>query len=130
MHNPDLNRSKNIILVPTDFSEVCANAIMYAAQLAQFLDNKLVILHVIDDKTKASMKKKKTGIEYVKDRLNHYKATHEKKYGISVETLMIEGTIFTSINKAASDLEAAMMVVGTHGKSGMQYFTEIGRAHV
>lgn len=123
MDKPDFNLTKNIILVPTDFSEVCGNAVLYAANMAQFLNYKLVILHIIDKKTKASLKKKNAGTEYIEERLNHYKSLYEKKYGIFIETMMKEGTIFTSINKVAADLDAALMVVGTHGKKRLQYLT-------
>jgi nucleotide-binding universal stress UspA family protein len=123
MDKPDFTLTKNIILVPTDFSEVCGNAVLHAAKLAQFLNTKLVILHIIDEKTKASLKKKNAGTEYIDQRLNQYKYLHEKNYRISVETMMKEGNIFTSINKVAANLDAALMVVGTHGKKGLQYLT-------
>lgn len=123
MNKPDITLPENIILVPTDFSEVCGNAVLHAALLAQFLNYKLVVLHIIDNKTKASLKNKNAGTKYIDERLNRYKSFCEKNYGISVETMMKEGTIFTSINKAAADLDAGLMVVGTHGKKGLQYLT-------
>ena len=49
----------NIILVPTDFSEVCENAIDQGVALAQFLKYKVCILHVIDKQTEANLKKEK-----------------------------------------------------------------------
>ncbi len=123
MDKPDFTLTKNIILVPTDFSEVCRNAVLHAAKLAQFLNYKLVILHIIDNKTKVLLKKKNAGTEYIDEQLNQYKSLYEKRYGISVETMMKDGNIFTSINKVAADLGTAMMVVGTHGKKGLQYLT-------
>ena len=113
----------NIILVPTDFSEVCGNAVYHASNLAQILNSKVVILHVIDNKSKGSRKGKKTGTASVDERLNQYKSLYEKKYGIVVETMIKEGSIFTSINKAAAELDASLMVMGTHGKKGMQFLT-------
>jgi nucleotide-binding universal stress UspA family protein len=123
MGEPDLYQNKNIILVPTDFSDVCGDAVRYAAQLAQFLNNKLVILHIIDRKSKEILRKKKAGTEYIEEQLNQYKVLHEHAYGIAIETRMKEGNIFSTINKFAADLNAKMMVIGTHGKKGMQYFT-------
>jgi nucleotide-binding universal stress UspA family protein len=120
---PDPDTTQNIILVPTDFSEVCGNAVVHAAKLAQFLNYKLVILHILDKKTKAQLKKMHAGTEFIENQLDHYTDVHGKKYGIVVETLIKEGTIFTSINKTAADLNAALMVVGTHGKKGLQYLT-------
>jgi nucleotide-binding universal stress UspA family protein len=123
MDQHDLTVSKNIILVPTDFSLVCGHAVHYASKLAQILDCRLVILHVIDINPKDSGKTKKAGTEYINERLSQYKALHEKEYGIIVETLVKAGTIFTSINKTATDLDARLMVMGTHGKKGLQYLT-------
>lgn len=47
----------DIILIPTDFSEVCNNAMNQAVEAAKFLNNKIALLHVIDKNTKAQLKK-------------------------------------------------------------------------
>jgi nucleotide-binding universal stress UspA family protein len=119
----EADKNNNIILVPTDFSDVCGDAVRYAAQIAQFLNNKLVILHIIDKKSKEKLRKKNAGTDYIEEQLNQYKSLHEHAFGIAVETAMKEGNIFITINKIAADLNAKMMVIGTHGKKGLQYFT-------
>ena len=47
---------KNIVLVPTDFSEVCANAASQAIDTAKLLNFKVVLLHVVNSETKAYLK--------------------------------------------------------------------------
>ena len=37
----------NIVLIPTDFSEVCGNAVSHGVKLAKFLGYKVCILHII-----------------------------------------------------------------------------------
>jgi nucleotide-binding universal stress UspA family protein len=123
MNSLDSTAHKDIILVPTDFSEVCENAALHAAKLAKALDHKLVLLHIIDTKSKGKLKKKNTGPEYLEEQLSKYKSFYEKNHGITVETLMKEGDIFTTINKTASDIRARVMIVGTHGKKGLQFLT-------
>lgn len=46
----------NIILVPTDFSELCMNALKQAVDLAYNLNYKVVLLHVINSDTVAYFK--------------------------------------------------------------------------
>ena len=43
---------KKNILVPTDFSEVCDNALEHGIEIAKFFNYDLCILHVIDKNTK------------------------------------------------------------------------------
>ncbi|MCK9424269.1 MAG: universal stress protein [Bacteroidales bacterium] len=111
----------NIILIPTDFSEVCGNAISHGVKLARFLGYKVCILHVINNETKAALKKKNVGVDYVDWRLKEYKKYYEKKYGIVVETMAVEGSIFSTITEVIELKKANLMILGTHGKKGLQH---------
>jgi len=111
----------NVILIPTDFSEVCGNAVIHGIHMARFLKYKAVILHVINNETKSALKKKNVGTDYVEKRLKEYKAYYEKKYEVEVDTIAEEGSIFTTINEVAVRIKANMMILGTHGKKGLQH---------
>ncbi|MDD4603831.1 MAG: universal stress protein [Bacteroidales bacterium] len=111
----------NIVLIPTDFSEVCGNAISHGVKLAKFLGYKVCILHIINNETKAALKKKNVGVDYVDWRLKEYKRYYEKKYEVTVDTLAEEGSIFSTIAKVAENIKANVMILGTHGKKGLQY---------
>jgi len=111
----------NIVLIPTDFSEVCGNAISHGVKLAQFLKYKVCILHVINRETKSALKKKNVGVDYVDKRLKEYKSYYEKKYQVKVETMAVEGSIFSTINEIVAKIGANLMVLGTHGKKGLQH---------
>jgi len=111
----------NIVLIPTDFSEVCGNAISHGVKLAQFLNYKVCILHIINRETKSSLKKKNVGIDYIEKRLKEYKTYYEKKYQVKVDTMAVEGSIFSMINEIVGKINANLMVLGTHGKKGLQH---------
>ena len=48
-------KMNNIILVPTDFSEVCDNAMNQAVESAKYLNYKIVMLHVVDKNSKTQI---------------------------------------------------------------------------
>ncbi len=114
---------KKIILVPTDFSEVCANAINQAAGAAKHLQYKLVLLHVIDKNTKSFLKSEGQAADYVDKQLETIAANVVADFGIEVETIAKEGDIFSTISKVATEVDASIMYLGTHGKVGMQKLT-------
>ena len=111
----------SIVMIPTDFSEACNNAIHHGAGLAKSLNYGICILHVINKQTKSMLKKENLTLDYINDRLNQYKEEYEKEFGIKVETVVREGSIFTVINEVATEIKANLMVLGTHGKQGMQH---------
>ena len=114
---------KKIILVPTDFSEVCGNAINQAAAAAKHLQYKVVLLHVIDKNTKSFLKNEGEGFDYVEKQLETIAANLVAEFGIQVDTVSKEGDIFTTISEVATDVDASLMYMGTHGKVGMQKLT-------
>jgi nucleotide-binding universal stress UspA family protein len=111
----------DIVLVPTDFSETCQNAIDHGVELAEYLKYKLVILHVINRDTKTQLKKENLDVSAITEKLNDIANDIREKTRIVVETLTIEGSIFDEIHKAATDIGAKLMVLGTHGKKGIQH---------
>jgi nucleotide-binding universal stress UspA family protein len=111
----------NVVLIPTDFSEACSNAIHHGVELAKSLNYTVCILHVINKQTKSFLKKEKLTIGYVEEQLKTLKETYEEDQSVTVETIAREGSIFTIINDVATEIKANIMVLGTHGKQGMQH---------
>jgi nucleotide-binding universal stress UspA family protein len=111
----------SIVLIPTDFSEVCGNAISHGVKLAKFLGYKVCILHIINKESKAILKSKNVGFEYINYRLREYKKYYSKKYEVEIETKAVEGSIFSTISEVAAEIKANLMVMGTHGKKGLQH---------
>ncbi|MBN2173027.1 MAG: universal stress protein [Bacteroidales bacterium] len=114
---------KNIILVPTDFSEVCNNAMNQAVEAAKFLKNKIALLHVIDKNTKAQLKKDNEGADTIDIKLSQIAEEIRSQHKVEVMTISREGDIFTTIGEVAKDIDANLMYLGTHGKVGMQKLT-------
>lgn len=111
----------NIILVPTDFTLVGENAISHAVKAGELLNFKVVILHVINRETKIRFGKENTG-EAVEQKLKEIvKEIKAKSKKVKVDFLYREGSIFDVIHEVASELKANMMILGTHGKKGLQH---------
>ncbi|PKP34845.1 MAG: hypothetical protein CVU00_05055 [Bacteroidetes bacterium HGW-Bacteroidetes-17] len=102
----------NILLVPTDFSEVGNNAIDMAAKSAKLLKYKLCLLHVIESEDASAAAK-----------LDHLATEVKNKFGIEVQTIIRKGSIFTTIGQTAKDIGAKLLFMGTHGKVGLQKVT-------
>jgi nucleotide-binding universal stress UspA family protein len=114
-------RYNNVILIPTDFSEVCENAINHGLELAQFLQYKVCILHVINKQNESGQKTENYTPEQVNLNLQKCKEQYENKYSAKIETLAKEGNFLKIINKVATEIKANLMVLGTHGKQGLQH---------
>lgn len=114
---------KNIVLVPTDFSEVCANAASQAIDSAKLLNFKVVLLHVVNSETKAYLKEEKLPDEAIVQQLKALTEKLKSQSGVEVEYLARQGTIFTTISDVANEIGANLIYLGTHGKTGIQHFT-------
>lgn len=111
--------NKRIVLVPTDFSDVCLNAINYGAEMARLLDYSLVILHIIDKKTKSELKKQNLTYSDINKDLETLSKKTGKKYEIAVSAISREGNIFTTIGEIAKEIGAGLLILGTHGKTNL-----------
>jgi nucleotide-binding universal stress UspA family protein len=114
---------KNIILVPTDFSEVCNNAINQAIIAAKNLNSRLCLLHIINNETREFLDKKYLPDEYLSDQLKAQASEIMHNHKIEVDFMVKEGSIFKMIGEVADEIGARMIFLGTHGKSGMQHIT-------
>lgn len=114
-------KKENIVLVPTDFTKVADYAIDHAAGIAKTINGKVAILHVINKETKAYLRKEKLTDEAIEEKLKSIAASVEKKYNVKLNYIAEEGSIFTTIAKVATDINARMVVMGTHGKIGVQH---------
>jgi len=115
-------KMNNIILVPTDFSEVCDNAMSQAVESAKYLNYKVVLLHIIDKNSKAQLKKEGLDSSSIDKRLESY-ADDIRNKKVEVATMAKEGDIFYTIAEVARDIGANLLYLGTHGKVGMQKLT-------
>lgn len=114
------------ILIPVDFSEHSEYALEVAATLAKKHNASLVILHMMGLSeavlTKDESQEMFEAIYYMKLAEKRFNDFLDKDYleGISVETTVQNYKEFHEINNVALDLNAELIVMGSHGASGFQ----------
>jgi len=112
-----MDENQKLVVVPWDFTPVAENALAHAAKIARMVKNNIALLHIVD----IGIKPKAEGEKKVL--LKHVAAEASQKYGISVSSFVVRGSIFTSIAEFVNEKEANLVVMGTHGMKGMQKLT-------
>jgi len=107
------NQSKPI-LIPTDFTVVAQYAIEAAVPFARANHTSVVLLHIV--KEASDISEAVTKVEQEAEKAS-------KDYGVHVEGIVREGSIFTTIGETVTELDASLVVMGTHGIRGMQKLT-------
>jgi nucleotide-binding universal stress UspA family protein len=105
---------KKLILVPTDFTKVGDNAINHAVLLAKNANAEVTVLHIVP---------KSDQLEEAKSKLNILRERTKEEFGFEVNTVARVGTIFEDIGDLSDELDATMVVMGTHGMRGLQFIT-------
>ncbi len=122
--------SKNL-LVPTDFSESCDNALNHAIEIAKFLGSSVYVLHVITSESVPYLAKDQMQIEKVIGHESSEESVVNEKLTQYVKSKNFEnlvpvsrqGDIFHTISTVASEIKARLIILGTHGKIGFQRIT-------
>ncbi len=119
------------ILFATDFSDNSRYALTYAVSFAKQYDAMLYILHVIQQPSYPlgmyaeisfdAMDKFNRNISEAVEK--EMKALREKELqGLAkYECLILQGTPFLEILRTAREREADLIVVGTHGRTGLDH---------
>jgi len=107
------NLSKPIV-IPTDFTVVAQYAIESAVPFAKLSSTGIVLLNIV---------KKASEISEAKVKVEKEAEEASKKHGVQVQGIVREGTIFSTIGETVSELDASLVVMGTHGIKGMQKLT-------
>ena len=105
---------KKRILVPTDFTKVGDTALNHAIVVGKALDADVHALHVIANKRDISIARLK---------LETLQARIEKEENVRIEPVVRIGSIFEDIDKVATEIDASLIIMGTHGLKGMQFIT-------
>ncbi len=111
------------ILVPTDFSEVCNNAVNHGLGLAKHFGYDVVMLHVINKDTKSFLKREGINMQELEQRLKDISAEKTDFYKVKTTYVLQEGNIFEIIGQTAKEKNAGLVILGTHGKVGFQRLT-------
>ncbi|MDR1171953.1 MAG: universal stress protein [Bacteroidales bacterium] len=107
------NQSKPI-LIPADFTVVAQYAIEAAVPFAKLTNTSIVLVHIV--KKTAEIPDATARVELEADRAS-------KEYGVHVTGIVREGSIFSTIGETVNELDAGLVLMGTHGIRGMQKLT-------
>jgi len=99
----------NKIIVATDFSAVSDTAIEHALKLASFTKGEVFVLHVIIENVGAEAAKRKIA-----------KQLESQNVGsVQVSSMVRIGNFINEIGYAASEIDAQLIIMGTHGPRGL-----------
>ena len=123
---------KQPILVPVDFSSCSMSALLFASQLANCVGAPLLVLHVVHDQnhkpglytnnhSRSSIRPMEDVAadmleEFIEDVRRNDSRTNVL---VSVRTLLVNGLPAQRIEEISVRENAALIVMGTHGRSGL-----------
>lgn len=112
------------ILVPTDFSEHSELAFQMACSLARDTGARILALHVLVPPTVVYGEGVYAPLpeEYPKEWEEKLHALQSPTPNVTVEHLMVEGDPVNVILKTGRDSKCDLIVLGTHGRSGLKHF--------
>jgi nucleotide-binding universal stress UspA family protein len=110
-------------LVPVDFSEYANQALDYAIALATKLQSRLTLLHVIYMPALAAgeIGPYMTDIEAQARKAIEGNLQRVNDAGLEGTTMLVHGIPWQEIVQTAEDKLADLIIMGTHGRSGIQH---------
>ena len=115
------------ILCPIDHSDCSKEALKYAVSFALRNEAVLYLLHVIDirtfDENLDTITKQiadESSINNLKKKLLEC-VPEEIRSDMKIEAIVVQGIPFVEIIKTAKDNEVDMLVLGTHGRTGLAH---------
>jgi len=116
------------IVVPTDGSEYAERAASHASSVAAAFDATVHVLSVVDEDAASSVFERGDVDEETRERLREEgqraiaSARAELDDGIPVETAIVNGHAAESIVGYAEDVDANLLAMGTHGRTGVDRY--------
>jgi universal stress protein A len=117
------------ILLPTDFSDCSAEAARVARLLAERFDSRIVVLHVLDEPAALDpMFRGDVPLELLRSRmeqfaqesLDSFLAAHFSAFE-NFDTMLASGIPYREIIGKARECAAGLIVIGTHGRTGVEH---------
>ncbi len=117
------------ILLPTDFSECSAEAAKVARRLAEQFGSRITVLHVLDEPAALDpMFRGDVPLELLRSRMENFAresmetflAAHFQGFG-NFETVFVSGIPWREIIRNARETGAGLIVIGTHGRTGVEH---------
>jgi len=118
------------ILHPTDFSEPSKHALDYAVGFAEKFGAKIYIVHVIEEIASSMyfdmlktppLAQLMQDIERQAEKAMANLLTAEVRERIETEYLIRRGAAFLEVVRCADEVDADLIVCGTHGRTGLKH---------
>lgn len=118
----------NKILIPIDFSETSKMALEHAVNLCGKFQSELYLLHVFTPLSADVFPMMDTASQYAEvkevanEQLTKIATEFKERMGVTVNIEIRDGSPSKEIVAAAKELDVDMIVMGTHGVSGLEEF--------
>jgi nucleotide-binding universal stress UspA family protein len=116
------------ILSPVDFSETSEHALRYSIDLASRLGSEVEVLHVYQLPTYAlpdgAILARPDFVASLTDELQKQLDELLRRYsghGVELKGRIVEGMPYAEVNRIAEEEGADMVVMGTHGRTGVKH---------
>ncbi len=117
----------NKIMVPTDFSEASKQSLPYAVGFAKKFGARITLVYVASARAAAEFSRvgivleEKLALEKAQESLREFRAKEFAENSL-VETQLLTGAPFAEINDAAQSLGIDLIILSTHGRTGLKHF--------
>lgn len=118
----------DVILCPVDFSDISANALRQASVLAECMDSRLTVVYAssfeappyfTETEIEALKRQSRESIQHAERSLGAFVESTLAEAGRKAEVRVVEGSPIEAIPKLAQATSAGLIVMGTHGRSGV-----------
>lgn len=108
-----MEQEKNLIMVTWDFTEKSVYAVEHAVQMSSMVMGEIAVVHIV---------KKDQEIHDAKKRMTEEVKKKFSDPALNFSFVVRTGTIFHTIGELTTELNAVLVIMGTHGIVGMQKF--------
>jgi nucleotide-binding universal stress UspA family protein len=114
------------ILVPVDFSDSARKALHYALAFARLFKAEVTILHVapeLAEESRVTFSMPELQQEILRDAAENLRQEIERAdvSDLKVNPVVKKGTPYHEIVETATQMNADMIVIGTHGRTGLKH---------
>ena len=119
------------VLVPVDFSEYADHAVAYAMDLASTLGARVILLHVIQSPPWGGVAMDvtlphaySTFLQHLETEVAHNMQAYVQRVtaaGLVGDMVVVHGVPFQEIVETAKSQQVDLIVMGTHGRTGLHH---------